>query len=162
MESTPQYRSYVRTEGVQHVRKSLMLFAVFASTILLTQVIPTADAGGSEAREKAKQREKQIAEEIKAKKKSDLEAKKKTLDKTTSSTTAKSPKGKAATDASNTAKLKALKDAKDAVKAADLKLSQAKKDYNSNPTNSTKKIAYDDAKKALEKAKIDRDLAKLR
>lgn len=144
------------------MRRIFLFFAIFASTILLTQIMPAADAGDSEAREKAKQREKQIADEANAKKKSSLEAQKKVLDGKTSTTTAKSPKGKATIDASNAAKLKALKDAKDAVKAADLKLTQAKKEYNANPTNSTKKTAYDDAKKVLEKAKIDRDLAKLR
>lgn len=142
------------------MNRLLTLFAIFASVILLTQIIP-AYAGDSEARKKAKEREEQIAKEVKDKKKKELETQKKALNPTTVTATAKDPKGKSAADSTNASRLKALNNAKTAYDTAKTALETAKKAYKANSTNSTKQTAYNDAKKAFEKAKIDRELAKI-
>lgn len=142
------------------MNRALVLFAIFASVILLTQIIPVY-AGDSEARKKAKEREEQIAKEVKDKKKKELEAQKKALDPTTVTTTVKDPKGKSAAESTNAARLKVLNDAKTAYDIAKTALETAKKAYKADNTNPTKQTAYNDAKKAFEKAKIAREIAKL-
>lgn len=142
------------------MNKSIVLFAVLASVMLLTQIIPVY-AGDSEARKKAKEREEKIAKELKEKKKNDLAAQKKALDPTASKTTAKTPKGKASAESTNTAKLAKLNSAKSTYESAKTSFDLAKKALKSDSTNATKKQNYDSAKLALEKAKIDRELAKL-
>ncbi len=142
------------------MNRLFVLFAVFASVILLTQVVPVY-AGDSEARKKAKEREEQIVKEVKDRKKKDLDAQKKALNPTTVTTTTKESKGKSAADSTNTTRLKVLNDAKTVYDKAKTALETAKKAYNADSKNSTKQTAYNDAKKAFEKAKIDREIAKL-
>jgi hypothetical protein len=85
------------------MNKSIVLFAVLASVMLLTQIIPVY-AGDSEARKKAKEREEQIAKELKEKKKNTLTTQKKALDPITSKATTKESKGKASAESTNSAK----------------------------------------------------------
>ena len=144
--------------------KKVGFLAIFTSVVLLIHIIPV-EAKYSEAREKAKEREKQLVNEqankVKDEKKKDLDDQKKALDPKTVTTTTKEPKGKASVDAINTARLKVLNDAKTAYDNAKAALKDAEKAYKTNITNSTKLQKFNDAKKAFEKAKIDRDLAKL-
>ena len=142
------------------MNKSIVVLAVLASVMLLTQIIP-AYAGDSEARKKAKEREEQIAKELKEKKKSDLAAQKKALDPVTIKTTTKEPKGKASAESTNAAKLAKLNSAKSTYESAKASFELAKKALKLDINNSTKKQNYDSAKIALEKAKIDKELAKL-
>lgn len=146
----------VRTEKMN----KLALFAMLASVMLLTQVIP-AHAGDSEARKKAKEREEQIAKEIKEKKKGVLNAQKKALDPVTTKTTTKVPKGKAAAESTNVSRLAKLNNAKAAYESAKTSFDSAKKALKSDSTNSTKQQNYNNAKIALEKAKVEKELAKL-
>jgi len=145
-------------------RVFLILFAVFAGTVLLTQVVSSADGAGSEAREKAKQREKSLVDAkekaIKDKKTKALQDQKNALDATPKTPTIKEPKGKSAADSANAARLKVIKDAKAAYDVAKTSLDTADKAYKGALTDATKKQAYLDAKKAFEKARIDRELAK--
>lgn len=142
------------------MNSGIVLFAMFASIMLLTQVIP-AYAGDSEARKKAKEREEQIAKDLKEKKKNELAVQKKALDPVTVKTTVTESKGKSAADLTNTAKLAKLNNAKAAYESAKASFDSAKNAYRLDSNNSTKKQNYDNAKIALEKAKIDRELAKL-
>ncbi|MEM3170475.1 MAG: hypothetical protein QW838_06855 [Candidatus Nitrosotenuis sp.] len=137
----------------------LVLFAIFACVILVTQVTE-AFAKDSEARKKAAEREKLLQAQENEKKKKELEIKKKALDPATKQVKLKEPKGKAAVDSTNSAKIKKINDAKTAVDSAKSTLRAADKAYNADRTNAVKAKAYEDAKKALEKAKIDLELAK--
>jgi hypothetical protein len=146
------------------MKKLLILFAVFASIILLTQIIPV-EARDSEARKQAALREKKILE-TEAKKKYDkekkaLEADKKTLDAVPKVIKPKEPKGKAAADSKNADRLKALNNAEIAYDNAKNALNAAEKSYKADQANPTLKQAFIDAKKAFEKAKIDKKLAKI-
>jgi adenine specific DNA methylase Mod len=146
------------------MKKLLILFALFAGTILLTQIIP-AEARDSEARKQAALREKQILE-AEAKKKYDkekkaLETEKKTLDAVAKVIKPKEAKGKSAADSKNAARLKVISDAEINYDNAKNALNAAEKAYKADQTNPTLKQAFADAKKAFEKAKIDRKLAKL-
>ncbi len=145
-------------------RAFLILFAVFASTVLLTQVVSSADAADSAAREKAKQREKSIMEtkekEMKDKKTKALQDQKKALDATQKTPVIKEAKGKSPADSANAVRLKAIKDAKAAFDVAKVSLDAAEKAYKGALTDPIKKQTYLDAKKAFEKARVDRELAK--
>lgn len=142
------------------MNKCVVVFAMFVSIMLLTQVIP-AYAGDSEARKKAKEREEQIAKDLKEKKKSELASQKKALDSAAIKTTVKEPKGKSAAESTNAARLAKLNSAKAAYESAKASFDSAKNALKLDSSNSTKKQNYDNAKLALEKAKIDREIAKL-
>jgi hypothetical protein len=138
-----------------------MIIVALVGVMLFIQIIP-AYAGDSEARKKAKEREEQIAKGEKAEKIKNLENQKKALDPKTITVTTKEPKGKAATESSNAARKKALDDAKKAIDTAKTKLDNAKKALKLNLGNATKVKDVEEAQKALEKAKIDKELLKLK
>lgn len=142
------------------MNKPIILFSIFVSIMLVTQIIAV-HAEDSEARKKAKAREEQFAKESKDTKKKSLEDQKKALDVKPITITKKEPKGKAAAEATNAARQKALDNSETTYKNAKDAMDAAKKALNSNITNSTKKQSYENAKKAFEKAKIDRELTRL-
>ncbi len=139
-----------------------VLFGVFASVILLTQIPAYADY--SEARKLAKEREKLLFDAAEKKRidklKKDLTGQKKALDSIPVTTVPKVAKGKASADAANTAKLAALNAAKAAYDAAKTALDLAEKAHKMDKADAVKKQAFLDAVKAFEKAKIDKQLAK--
>lgn len=142
-------------------RLFLIIFAVFASTLLLTQVVSSAEGKYSEARKQAKEREAKIlAEEILATKEK-LKKEKKALEpKITTTNTSTASSAKASAEAKNTAKAKAIADAKTALELAKIKRVTAKAAYKNNPSDATKKLEYENAITAEKKAEIDLKLAR--
>lgn len=142
------------------MNKSIAIFSIFVSIMLVTQ-ITYANPIDHSARNKAKEREVQFAKESKDVKIKELNDQKKALDPKPVTIKKKEPKGKAAAEATNSARTKALNDADTAYKNAKDALDAAKRALKLDSTNSTKQQNYDKAVKALEKARIDRELTKL-
>lgn len=143
-------------------RLFLIVFAVFASTLLLTQVVSSAEGKYSEARKQAKEREEKIlADDILAKKEKLKEERKALEPKTTTTTsTSTTSSAKASAEAKNTAKAKVIAAAKAALELAKSKRVAAKDAYRNNPTNATKKQEYENAVTTEKKAEIDLKLTR--
>jgi hypothetical protein len=140
-------------------RLFLIAFTVFASIVLLSQVVSTAEGKYSDARKKAEDREKQIVAKERIAQQEDYEAQKKKLDPSstanTVSKTKSSPKTKADADSINTPYLKALNDAKANLKQAKEDLNLANRALLRDSTNSAKKQAVAAAEIVVQKAEID-------
>ena len=125
----------------------LIAFAVFASTILLTQVVSSAEAKYSEARKKAKEREDLLVEEERAESIKKLDA------TATVETINKSVKTKAEADAINAAYLSKLNAAKANLKQAKEDLNLANRAYIRDSTDA-KKSAVTSAELAVKNAEV--------
>jgi len=127
-------------------RLFLIAFAVFASTILLTQVVSSAEGKYSEARKIAKARNDTLVE------KERVAEIKKLNPSGTVSTISKSITTKAQADAINAAYLSALNSAKEKLKQAKEDLNLANRAYTRDSTNSAKKLAVTAAESAVKNA----------
>ena len=134
------------------MRQTMLVFlAVFASMILLTQIVPLAEGKYSDARKKAQERNEQLLEKEKM-----VQLKK--LDPSTTSTASKtnySSKTSAEINAVNTAYLKSLDDAKTNLKQAKENLNLAERALQRDSSNSAKKQAVEDAKTAIKQAETN-------
>lgn len=138
-------------------RLFLIAVAVFASTILLAQVVSSAEGKYSEARKLAKERSDKLLEEerlghiknVKGGKEIDATVIINTVGKT------KTPlKTKAEVDAANAAYLAELTSAKASLKQAKEDLNLANRAFLRDSSNSVKEQAVTDAKAAVKNAEI--------
>ncbi|TBR08037.1 MAG: hypothetical protein EPO62_07270 [Candidatus Nitrosotenuis sp.] len=126
-------------------RLFLIAFVVFASTILLTQIVSSAEGKYSEARKKAKERNDLVVEKERA------AAIKKLSPSTTVSAISK-PKTQAEVNTSNAAYLSSLNTAKENLKQAKEDLNLANRAYLRDSSSSAKKQAVADAEVAVKNA----------
>ncbi len=127
-------------------RLFLIAFAVFASTILLTQVVSSAEGKYSEARKKAKERNDLLVE------KERVAQIKKLNPSATVNTISKSIKTKAEADKINAAYSSALNTAKEKLKQAKEDLNLANRAFLRDSSNSAKKQAVTAAELAVKNA----------
>ncbi len=137
----------------------LTAFVIFASVILLSQVVSSAEGKYSEARKKAAEREEQLLKEEKDRQNEENEEAKEELDSSatenTVSKTKSTPKTQAEVDAINEAYATALSEAKANLKQAKEDLNLANRALLRDSSNSTKQQAVDAAEIDVEKAEID-------
>ena len=126
-------------------RLFLIVFAVFASTILLSQVVSSAEGKYSEARKKAKERNDLLVE-----KERQTEIKK--LKPSATVSTISKPTTQTDVTTSNTAYLSSLNTAKDNLKQAKEDLNLANRAYTRDTSNSTKKLAVTAAEVVVKNA----------
>ncbi|TBR24811.1 MAG: hypothetical protein EPO63_03165 [Candidatus Nitrosotenuis sp.] len=124
----------------------MIAFVVFASTILLTQIVSSAEGKYSEARKNAKARNNMLVE------KERIAAIKKLNPSATVNTISKSIKTKAQADAINASYLSALNTAKEKLKQAKEDLNLAKRAYVRDSSNSAKKSAVTAAELVVKNA----------
>lgn len=127
-------------------RLFLIAFVVFASTILLTQIVSSAEGKYSEARKNAKARNDMLVE------KERIAAIKKLNPSATANTISKSITTKAQADAINASYLSALNTAKEKLKQAKEDLNLANRAYVRDSSNSTKKSAVTAAELVVKNA----------
>lgn len=126
-------------------RLFLIVFVVFASTILLTQVVSSAEGKYSEARKNAKARNDLLVE------KERIAAIKKLSPSATANAITK-PKTQAEANAINASYSSALNTAKDNLKQAKEDLNLANRAYTRDSTNNAKKLAVAAAELAVKNA----------
>ena len=140
-------------------RVFLTTFVIFASAMLLSQIVSSAEGKYSEARKKAAEREALLLEKERTVQNEDQEAEKKKLDPSatdnTVSKTKSSAKTQAEVDAINAAYASALSEAKANLKQAKEDLNLANRALLRDSSNSAKQQAVEDAEIAVEKAEID-------
>ena len=126
-------------------RLFLIAFVVFASTILLTQVVSSAEGKYSEARKKAKERNDLLVEKERA-------AEIKKLKPSATVSTISKPKTQAEANSINAAYLSSLNTAKADLKQAKEDLNLANRAYVRDSSNSTKKLAVTAAELVVKNA----------
>ncbi|MBI5146242.1 MAG: hypothetical protein HZA84_03370 [Thaumarchaeota archaeon] len=137
----------------------LTAFVIFASVMLLSQVVSSAEGKYSEARKKAAEREEELLKKERVIQNENHEEAKKKLDSSATANTVSKTKSTATTqadvDAINAAYATALSEAKANLKQAKEDLNLANRALLRDSSNSTKQQAVEAAKIVVEKAEID-------
>lgn len=139
-------------------RLFLIIVAVFASTILLAQVVSSAEGKYSEARKLAKERSDKLLEKERTTRIEDVKLGKEIDTSVIVNTVGKTktpPKTKAETDVINAAYLTALNSAKASLKQAKEDLNLANRALLRDSSNSTKIQAVETAKITVKNAEIN-------
>lgn len=138
-------------------RLFLIVFTVFVSVMLLSQVVATAEGKSSDARKKAKAREDSLIAKAESAAIAKLQKQKKDLDPKTStpSTTSSTNAIKVSIDTQNAAYSKALNDARTNLDKAKKDLNLANRALLRDSSNSAKIQAVAAAEIVMKKAEID-------